>query len=338
MRIRPFGTLFARILVRHEIRRGIRARSLVTLTSGQPERELSVSSAHAMRTVLTSQIHPFAGVGHQLSSWISGYLWADDLGLPYAGGSITKDDTNIFSFKNLASIPNKSKKIRLSPVPNELNPTSLSILRHEVNAAITRWPNRSLHFVLPLDQPRWDQSPASAAVRESVLSGSLGTSVRHSEMETPRYIAVHIRRGDIQKTSNGGNSAVSRWLDESWYVGLINSLRESPLLQNMPIRVYSLGSAADFPLLSREDVDLRIGGSRDDDFAEMCGAALLVCAPSSFSFSAGLASKGVVLAKSPWWHAVPDEARWVALTDDGLDQSDLERALKYVHDADLGNA
>ena len=65
------------------------------------------------------------------------------------------------------------------------------------------------------------------------------------------------------------------------------------------------------------NVDVRSGCPRNDDFALLAGARVIVAAPSSFSFLAALASRGVAMARYPWWHHVPADGRWVRLDAEG---------------------
>jgi hypothetical protein len=99
----------------------------------------------------------------------------------------------------------------------------------------------------------------------------------------------------------------------------------------LEVRAYALGEQDDFPMLRREGVTLCLNGNRDSDFVEMSGAKVLIAAPSSFSFTAGLASRGVVIAQSPWWHHVPNDERWITADQSGaFSTSALERAVSFA--------
>jgi len=58
-------------------------------------------------------------------------------------------------------------------------------------------------------------------------------------------------------------------------------------------------------------------GSLASDFLGMASAKVLVAAPSSLSYCAGIASRGAVLAPSPWWHHIPHGGRWFPVDSDG---------------------
>src|SRR5579885_3058758 len=60
---------------------------------------------------LKSRIHPYPGLGHQVSAWLSGALWARDLELKYVGGAITRNE------EALLRLPNGEEEGVLPPGP-----------------------------------------------------------------------------------------------------------------------------------------------------------------------------------------------------------------------------
>lgn len=279
---------------------------------------------------LKLDIHPYALVGHQVASWVHGYLWAKDLGLAYLGGNLTKDPDNFFNFASLTESPplSRIKNVRLMWVSDERDPRSLRILQGQVARARRKYPDHNIVFKLALDPARWDQVPAQDAVRDAVLNGYLGQKLREAESQSD-YIAIHIRRGsDIHENHVSGKEAVNRWVLEEWHLGIVNALRTIPVLANMEIRVYALGKPDDFPLLGRAGVTLKLNGDRDRDLIELAAAKVLVLSPSSFSFTAALMSRAVVLGRIPWWHRIPNEGRWLTIDEDG--NFDRERLASQV--------
>lgn len=282
-----------------------------------------------LRASIASTIHPYPGLGHQLAGWISGHLWARDLGLRYTGGAITRDPDGLFNFTTDPAAAD-STRVRLLSVPDERDQRSATVLRGQVNRALILAKGRPVHFELALDQPRWDQTPAAPAIRTAVLGGSHGSMLEQISATKPPYIAVHIRRGDVDPAMMGGATGQSRWIDEEWYVSLIRRMRQNPQFAGLEVRLYALGAREDFPLLAREGVTLCLNRHRDLDFIELCAATILVVAPSSFSFTAGLASIGAVIARYPWWHHIPDSGSWVRADAKGsFSMSALERAVAH---------
>lgn len=272
---------------------------------------------------LTAQIDPYPDLGHQLSTWVSGYLWARDLKVPYFGGLVTKDHQGLFDLPSLtAAAPGKrTAERRLAATGYEYETWALPALQASVdraeNGAGRPWVGR-----LALDQRRWDQTAASVALRRALLGGYLGGDLRAAE-SGPEYIAIHARRGDI-----GPDTHPDRWLDATYYERLLGYLRRNPRLAQMPVRLYTSGDVADLRVLERVGVQMHDSGDRDHDLVAIAAARLIVAAPSSFGFVAALASRAPVIARVPWWHHVPDTGRWFAYDPRvGIDANRLTDAL-----------
>lgn len=326
MKIRPFATLPLRARLNAEGWCNARVHKIAPYLesywgNGQPGR----TDAARARSYLRVEINPYALIGHQVSSWVHGYLWARDLDLHYLGGSLSRDKSLLFDFSKMTkpAPPRGYKSVRLIWVDDERDPRSLRLLRAQIAHAQRKYPDRDLVFRLALDPARWDQVPAEDAVRCAMISGYRGHQLKKLE-ECSDFVAIHIRRGsDIHENHISGKEKVNRWVREEWHVALVKALRSIPHLASLSIRVYALGEESDFPLLAQAGVDFRLNGDRDSDLIEMSAARLLVLSPSSFSFTAALASRSVILGRSPWWHHIPNSGRW--LTVDAAGRFDRER-------------
>ena len=327
MKIRPWRTLPLRTRLRREAWVNGRARA------GQPSVEDFASRATVSDQVsqwirlstFESSPHPYALLGHQVSNWVAGLLWTRDLGGVYVGGMLTRNDPATLALSD-GSDRRTGRAVRLGAVRDERDASSLPILLDAVASAVERQ-RGPLHFVFSLDQLRFDQTPAAGALREAALTGSSAAEIIRLEAASP-FIALHMRRGELNRELHG-----DRWVLPEWYLRVITQLREIDLVSDWPVKVFTQGEAPAQELRDvLGDVAEVIGsGTRESDFAHMMAAALLVPAPSSFSFSAALASRGAVVARHPWWHATPDEGRFAQVTHEGLlDVARVRRALDYA--------
>lgn len=288
-----------------------------------------VPTARRAGDVLTVEIHPYALLGHQASGWMSGFLWARDLDVDYVGRRLPEDARGLFALPSSGSNNGNSRRkiVRLPATEDERDPTSLKILQERIGRARERFSSDPIEFRLPLDQPRHDHTPAGEALRAAVLAGAEGATLKHLEAG-PEYIALHIRR-PARANEIGPDTHPDRWLTSEWYAELVRRIQLIDALRDLPVRVYSLGDAHSFAsLVSHPSVELHLNGDRDADFVALAGARLLVAAPSSFSFNAALVTQGAVLARTPWWHHIPNEGRWTHMDGSGaFNEEELLRAL-----------
>lgn len=338
-RLRPLSTLTQRVFLNVEVKcnallRGRFSKLLIRFYSRHLRYDQTDST---QKLYLRARIHPYPGLGHQVSVWLSGFLWARDLGIDYIGGDITHNPDGLLHFSNGAlereANPGDSQRVAhvmLPPTGDERSSESLKMLR----AAVKRGCRRNQHaevvlFTTALDNPRYNQVPAEPEVRRALLEGPCGKRIVERECDGEIRIVIHIRRGDVGATSTGRGSGISRWVAEDWYVEVVKNLRKIAGLGGVQVVVVSLGRVDDFPALaSLPGVQLRLNGAIEDDIVELASADILVTAPSSFSFTAALASRGRVLAPYPWWHEVPNAGRWFRVDDSGKFDSDrLERSL-----------
>jgi hypothetical protein len=264
---------------------------------------------------LRVRVDPYPDLGHQLSTWIAGYLWSADLGVPYLGGDVTKDSKGLFHLsQSTADAPSGSvAERRMAATGFENEDWALPALQRATNRVASRsarpWVGR-----LAVDQRRWDQTPAAEPLRRALLGGYLGKQFRQIEANAD-YIAIHARRGDI-----GPQSHPDRWIGLAYYQRLIAEIRTVTALAQMPIRLFTSGDAADLRDLEAIGVSISDAGERDQDFIQIAAARVIVAAPSSFGFLAALVSRAPVIARVPWWHRIPNTGRWLAYQEGrGLD-------------------
>lgn len=272
---------------------------------------------------LRSRIDPYPDLGHQLSTWVSGYLWAKDLDVPYLGGDVTKDTRGLFALPEPAPevLSGRVARRRLGATGFETEPWALAALQQAIDGAAGN-PSQPWVGRLALDQRRWDQTPATAMLRSAVLAGYLGSELVAAESGSG-YIAIHARRGDVGPETHPG-----RWLGLTYYERLVEEIRTVSRFERVPIRLYTSGDAADLHDLERLGVSISASGDRDHDFIAIAAARLIVAAPSSFGFFAALVSRAPVIARTPWWHRIPNTGRWFAHDPKvGLDTGRLARDL-----------
>lgn len=260
----------------------------------------------------TARIHPYAGMGHQLSGWMSALLWSADLGLPFLHPAAMSPlmpmlDLTATARKCADAGKKGARTVKLPLVGDERDARSVPILASTMIRTLELFDDiEPITFQFALDQPRWSHVEAAGTLRDAYLAAGPNRDQVDRSSVTAR-VALHIRRGDV-------SSAMSaRWVDVVWYERLVTALRDIPALSQAQYEVICQADSEDFAGLTKLGVNVRSGESREADFNRMASADVLVAAPSSFSFSAALASKGMAIVRTPWWHRVPDFGRWVAV-------------------------
>jgi hypothetical protein len=133
------------------------------------------------------------------------------------------------------------------------------------------------------------------------------------------FVAVHVRRGDV-----GEHCLPERFTHNSTVLNQIDQI--SRALSRIPheIHVFSEGSEDDFEEIQDRAV-IHLNGDVFECLHNLITADILVMAKSSFSYTAALLARGIVIY-SPFWHAPLQQ--WIIGGSDGsIPQSQFRSAL-----------
>lgn len=118
-------------------------------------------------------------------------------------------------------------------------------------------------------------------------------------------IAIHIRR-----LNSHDNGLYRIDVPNDIYLEIINVLRAMYASKKPLFHLYSQGADENFTKFKARDIVLHINESVEDSFTSMVFADILVTAPSSFSYTAGILSDGIIYY-IPFWH--PPLPHWKVL-------------------------
>ncbi len=107
------------------------------------------------------------------------------------------------------------------------------------------------------------------------------------------YIAIHIRRGDVNKKSN-----LKRYTDNNYYKKIIIFLKKK--YPNKKIKIFSQGKIEDFKELNNNCI-FELNKDLQYTFHSMVVAKVLVMSKSSFSYSAALLNNNEIYYLN-FWH------------------------------------
>ena len=118
-------------------------------------------------------------------------------------------------------------------------------------------------------------------------------------------IAIHVRRGDINKENGGGPSTdkhgvqYSRFTPNEDYKRIIAALKEE--YPSYKITLHSQGNLDDFSDLMEENVTCKLNEPVRMTFHSFVTAKVLVTAKSSLSYSAAILNEGTIYYQE-FWH------------------------------------
>ena len=152
--------------------------------------------------------------------------------------------------------------------------------------------------------------------------------VAHFSSAGPR-VAVHVRRGDIMKTLVG-NGVLNRFIPDSFYLSFLQLLK--PLVAPAEIHVFSSlegkFAESDFDGYRQLGAHVHLDGPAVEDWAHMAQADVLVVAPSSFSWVAGILNSRCVLAFGSYAYAY--HPKWIQLDEDFSNLRRLRTCLRKL--------
>ena len=161
------------------------------------------------------------------------------------------------------------------------------------------------------------------AVRQS--SQLLSRPVPHFSSGATLRVAVHLRRGDIMKTTLG--HGVNRFIPDSFYLKFLRLLK--PLVAPAKIHVFSategLFTDADFDDYRQLGAQVHLDGEAVEDWAHMAQADVLVVAPSGFSWVAGILNSKCVLGFESYPYAY--HPNWIKLNQHFSNLEELRSCL-----------
>lgn len=123
----------------------------------------------------------------------------------------------------------------------------------------------------------------------------------------PEYfnIAIHIRRPNSHDNRTEGTDT-----PDEIFIKALNKLSTIYASNNPLFHVYSQGNEENFKIFESDNIIFHLNESIEETFTSMVFADVLVIGASSFSYSAGLLSDGIVYY-IPFWH--PPLPHWKSI-------------------------
>ena len=264
------------------------------------------------------------GIGAQIQAQLSTILYADHVGIKYAHTPLQKVAHNLHQDRFWEAKWEDFFRLGAGEIAAASLPGSLLCESCESTEHLRKRSN-SLIFVPHCHDFVRFTSASFAQVQPRIRNRYEAGSRRRMRSDSQPgkvHVAVHVRRGDVSNTNEPErfttNDDIAKTTQQ--LVCAIRALGKTP-----SIHLYSEGSAAQFGQLRDLNVQLHLNDCTFTTMKNLIDADVLLMAKSSFSYVAGLYSRGVVLYPPHWNPPLQD---WLRLRSDAsVDHRDLLAAL-----------
>ena len=282
---------------------------------------------------ITSVPYATTGFGHRFGEWNVGRVVARKLGVIFANPGLHDGWDELLGLVNLYPPAMEVLRspdcdyIRIPYIEWRNNPFVLDEICEIIQKRF-RFRRKTL-LALGDGQNLYQHNVYLEELMNEFAAVNLGKANTTPNNPKEIKIAVHIRRGDIVKWKERkiGNWA-ERYVDLAWFIEQMNEIRQCLWDRCFRFEIHSQGNPEDFKELSGiPDTKLFLNLPEKQCFVKMVDADILILSPSSFSFTAGLLSRGVKLAKSPWTHMIPEHPLWFKINGRSLDRERFRRSV-----------
>lgn len=269
----------------------------------------------------TALPNPGAGIGHQMSNWISGYCWAKYFHLNFAHLPFStrawddflgfgKDEVQVSELKK------KGWHIRRIPYFQWNDQQSIELTRN----IICSYSGKKVVILCEQDQGYRNLYDAMDDMKTKFYDSTVQAKGRLTYDDAHFNVAIHVRRGDIMSNPTNENLAM-RFLSNGYYERVLQQVVERySQTQAKPVHIYffSQGKQEDFPEFSCfNNLHWCLDMGAQDSFLHMVYADLLITSKSSFSYKPALMNSGIKVCPEKFWHTYPDTEDWIMCDNDG---------------------
>lgn len=263
--------------------------------------------------------NPWAGIGHQMANWISGYWWAKQFGLRYAHLPFsTKEWDDFLGFgydeKTVEELKKNGYKVRKLPRFRETNIDEICLQKK----IISSYSGEKVVFVAEQDQGYKNQYGVMEDIQRKFYNAP-SRKCDHFIFDKNHFnIAIHVRRGDILKDPSNPNLKMRYLSNDYFFRVLLQVLDWVKTEKEIHIYFFSQGIPEDFPEFKIfKNLHWCFDMRAQQSFLHMVYADLLITSKSSFSYKPALLSKGIKVCPINFWHGYPKTKEWVLCEDDG---------------------
>ncbi|MEQ8995314.1 MAG: hypothetical protein RID53_02280 [Coleofasciculus sp. B1-GNL1-01] len=305
--------------------RYVLTKSLKNLGLWHPESHLK----NSQRRYLTGRPDPLAGMGHQLSNWNAALIYSMKYDLKFvhqplvtAGGYNWEEFFNFGDGEVVYDEIIKDQTVKIVKLPRVRWIKEDDYGQYVIGEIIkSAYPGSHILFQLQSDctAPNvYDHTPSSEILRRKYWNTRGKNPVECDFKDDGLNIACHVRRGDIVTTNDENVNLRKRWLENYYFIEVVNTIKTWLPDKTCYIHIFSQGVKDNFQEFDQlNNVVYHLNENQFKTFHSMVVADILILSPSSFSYKAGIISRGIKIAKYPWWHEIPNNSEWLRSDEDG---------------------
>ena len=226
------------------------------------------------------------------------------------------------------------RRVLLPLIPDSDSPEQSALIGRIVRHYARKGP---CLFQLYFGQNSYRQDQTSHILRDKYFSKRLAYPMPDCRTRATINVSVHVRRRNQEDMSNptvhdpNGPAYKARYRDDAFFISACRDIASALGADRVKFNIFSQGqetSFRDFACLPNVSFFL------DEDvlktFHNIVMGDILVLSPSSFSFKAGMISKGLKIAAEPWWHYIPDNSEWCRLGPDP--GANAQKVRQFLHE------
>ena len=309
-----------------------------------PEAEADADLS-ALDCLVTAVPNIRAGIGHTLSEYIAGRIWARKTGARYAHCAMAEPWEAMLHFAGEGPSLTELKKrgvrcYKMPRLPSHPDELDFDSIRRKWVTLTRRGP---VCIILGDGQNAYDQAYASKELRELYKAAPDYGQRLNLRVDGKINVSVHVRRRNkadmLNPSVHDENSAAykARYLEGDYFLQLCRIIEQALGPDRVHFNLFSQGEEDAFAEF-KELADIRFCLDTDqyETFHNLTLSDILIVSPSSFSFKAGMLCDGLKLAKYPWWHEIPEDEEWVRIGDTPDAEKDrlLQRIREQFKDLD----
>lgn len=231
------------------------------------------------------------GFGAQYQSIIWSILWTEIKGGQFVYSEIERMVNDIGDEKKFIQQANECMNLRDKYPP-------VCAVPHGAVIFALKWPY--FYKEIEADMETYHMSPSFTRIQDAYFWN------KKSPYDSSKYnIAVHIRR-----PVSFDNRAAGTNTPDSYFLNCMDALLQTSRKKPTLFHIFSSGKKEDFQEYMRFPVQFHLEDDTFQSFLGLTHADTLVTSASSFSYTAGLLSKGEVIYL-PFWH--PPRKHWKIL-------------------------